>query len=254
MSVASANVLLPMLQKLERRADLDDADREAFLSVSCHLKSVEANVYIVREGDRPDRSCVIVSGFAFRHKLTESGDRQIVSIHIPGDFIDLDGSLLNIADHNIQTFTRCEIAFIPREAIHNLVLTHPRLGMAMWIDTLIDASIFREWVMNVGQRDARARIAHLLCEFAKRLEVAGLSERLGYQLPMTQEQIGKATGLTTVHVNRVLKQLANEGLIVRSKREVIIPDWERLRQVAGFNETYLHLDQVARGQKVDRAV
>ena len=112
---------------------------------------------------------------------------------------------------------------------------------------LIDGSIFREWVINVGRRDARSRISHLLCEFARRLEMAGLAEEYGYELPMTQEQLADATGLTPVHVNRVLMGLAREGLIERHKRHIGIPDWEALRQVAGFSEVYLHLDQVAGG-------
>jgi CRP-like cAMP-binding protein len=116
--------------------------------------------------------------------------------------------------------------------------------MSMWIDTLIDASIFREWVVNVGRRDARARIAHLLCEFARRLEVADLVHEYRYELPMTQEQIADSTGLTPVHVNRVLKALASEGLIERERRFVRIPDWEALRRAGGFSELYLHLDQV----------
>jgi CRP-like cAMP-binding protein len=99
--------------------------------------------------------------------------------------------------------------------------------------------------MNVGRRDARERISHLLCEFAKRLELAGLGGTSGYQLPMTQEQLADATGLTPVHVNRSLKVLEGDGLIVRDRRFVGIPDWERLRDVAGFSELYLHLDQAA---------
>ena len=113
------------------------------------------------------------------------------------------------------------------------------------MDSLVDSSIFREWVVNVGRRDARARIAHLLCEFARRLELAGLTNGEGYELPMTQEHLADATGLTPVHVNRTLKRLEKEGLVVRNRRHVGIPDWEQLRAVAGFSELYLHLDQVA---------
>jgi CRP-like cAMP-binding protein len=247
-------VLEAMLRTLERRAILDESDKAAFLQLPLRLQTLEANVYIVREGDRPDRSCVLVSGYAVRHKVTESGERQIVSVHIAGDFLDLEGALLNIADHNVQTLTRSDLAFIPRSAVRELIVSHPRVGMAMWVDTLIDSSIFREWVMNVGRRDGRARIAHLLCEFARRLDVAGFPIDGGYQLPMTQEQLADATGLTPVHVNRVLKALTSEGLIRRTKRIVTIPDWERLRSVAGFNETYLHLDQVARGMREDRSL
>jgi CRP-like cAMP-binding protein len=106
--------------------------------------------------------------------------------------------------------------------------------------------------LNVGRRDARSRMAHLLCEFARRLEAAGLAALSGYELPMTQEQLADATGLTSVHVNRVLKQLTQEGLIQRTRRAINIPDWDLLRSVAGFSETYLHLDQVARGRRPDR--
>jgi len=152
-----------------------------------------------------------------------------------------------VADHNVQALTGCELACIPREAIRELILSHPRVGMAMWLDTLVDGSIFREWVVNVGRRDARSRIAHLLCEFARRLEAAGLAAEYRYELPMTQEQLADATGLTPVHVNRILMTLSRDGLIERKRRIVGIPDWEALRRVAGFSETYLHLDQVPRG-------
>jgi len=246
--------LAPMLRKFERRAPLDDSDRQAFLDLPVRIASTEANIYLIREGDRPDRSCVLLSGYAIRHKVTEAGQRQIVSVHIPGDFLDLEGAFLNVADHNIQTLTRCDIGYLCRAAVRDLVLAHPRLGMAMWIDTLIDSSVFREWVVNVGRRDGRARIAHLLCEFARRLDVAGIAGDEGYHLPMTQEQIGDATGLTSVHVNRTLKALSAEGLVTRTKQLVSFPDWAALRDVAGFNETYLHLDQIARGIRSDRSL
>jgi len=252
MMTAPADMLSVMLRKLETRAALDDGDREALLALPCRLQTVEPAVYIVREGQELERSCLILSGFAFRHKVTIEGARPIVSVHIPGDFVDLEGALLDIADHNVQALTRCELAFIPRAAMRALILGHPRIALAMWVDTLIDSSIFREWVVNVGRRDARSRIAHLLCEFARRLEVAGLAEEYGYQLPMTQEQIADATGLTPVHVNRVLMALARDGLIERYKRHVRIPEWESLRRVAGFSEVYLHLDQAARAEAVQQ--
>ena len=234
-----------MLRRYELRAPLDDADRQALLSLPYDLRTIEATKYIVREGSSPNESCLIVTGFAFRHKGTVEGDRQILSLHIPGDFVDLEAALLNTADNNIQTLTRCELAFVPKAAIRDLIRNYPNVGLAMWVDTLVDSSVFREWVVNVGQRDAKARIAHILCEFARRLEIAGLGSTEGYELPMTQEQLADATGLTSVHVNRMLKNLKEEGLITRDKRHIGIPDWKKLRRVAGFNELYLHLDQVA---------
>lgn len=238
-------VLDRTVRKLARRAHLQEGDREAFAKLTFRRKIFEPGSYINREGTKAEESAVLLDGFAFRQKLTADGGRQIVSFHIPGDFIDLEGSLLTIADHNVQALTRCEIAAIPVREIISLIDTHPRLGRALWLDTLIDGSVYREWVMNVGRRPARQRLAHLLCEFAKRLEVAGMGSEQGYNLPMTQEQLADATGLTPVHVNRSLKALEADGLIVRERRFVRIPDWERLRDESGFNELYLHLDQVA---------
>jgi CRP-like cAMP-binding protein len=239
------DILERMIAKFARRAKLDPSDREALASLPYQLTRCEAGSYIVREGSSTEHCVLIASGLAFRHKLTVEGARQIVSIHIPGDFVDLDGALLKVADHNIQSLTRCEMATIPIDAILGLLRTHPSIAHAMWVDTLIDGSIFREWVMNVGRRDARQRLCHLFCEFALRLEVSGLGSKSGYELPMTQEQLADCTGLTPVHVNRTLNNLENEKLIRRHRRHVFIPDWERLRDEGGFNARYLHLDQAA---------
>lgn len=208
-------------------------------------RHVDPHRYIVREGERPPGCTILLSGLAYRQKLTIDGSRQILSVHIPGDFVDLEGSLLKVSDHNIQALTACDLAIIPKPALIELIDTHPRVARAMWIDTLIDASIFREWIVNVGRRDARSGLSHLLCEFARRLESVGMGRDGGYELPMTQEQLADALGLTPVHVNRVLKELEHEGLIEREKRFLRIPDWQRLRDVAGFNERYLHLEQMA---------
>jgi CRP-like cAMP-binding protein len=236
--------LAHMLRKFERRAPLEDGDRQALLDLPYRIRVVEAHRHIVREGMPANESCLILSGLAFRQKMTLEGSRQILSVHIAGDFVDLECSLLRIADHSVQALTRCEVAMVPVRAIEALIDEHPRIGRAMWVDTLIDASIFREWIVNVGQRDARSRLAHLFCEFARRLEVAGMGSDDGYELPMTQEQLADATGLTPVHVNRMLKAMELEGLIVRKRRFVRIPNWEQLRELAGFNELYLHLDQL----------
>ena len=238
-------ILDGMIRKFERRASLSDADREALLGLPFRMTRAEPGRYLVREGAVADHSILIISGLAYRHKISADGSRQIVSIHIPGDFVDLEGSLLKVADHNVQALTRCDLATVPLAALREVLLAHPQVAYAMWIDTLIDASIFREWIMNVGRRDARERLAHIFCEFALRLESAGMGSTTGYELPMTQEQLADATGLTAVHVNRTLKAMDAEGLIKRERRFILIPDWEKLRTVAGFSELYLHLDQVA---------
>jgi CRP-like cAMP-binding protein len=224
-------------------AFLNNEEREALLALPYTLKTIEAHHYIVREGDKPTQSCVMISGLSYRHKVTANGARQILSIHMSGDIVDLQNSLLGIADHNVQILTASQVAFIPREAIVELAFERPAIGKALWYDTLVDGSIFREWIANVGRRDARTRLAHLLCEYALRLEAAGLGSHREWELPMTQEQLADCTGLTPVHVNRMLKSLANEGLIRRTRRSVTINDWKSLAAAADFDSSYLHLPE-----------
>ncbi len=120
----------------------------------------------------------------------------------------------------------------------------------MWIDTLIDASVYREWVVNVGRRDAKRAMCHLLCEIGRRLEFAGLASGTNFELPMTQEHLADFLGITPVHVNRILRELDREGLIIRRERFVEVPDRAKLSKIAGFNDAYLHLDLLtAAGRK-----
>lgn len=231
-----------MVRRLERRSPLSEADRQALLRLPHTVRKLPAGGHVVRDGDTADYCCLLLSGFAYRYKISGGGGRQIISIHMAAEFVDLQNSFLRVADTSVQTLTEAEVAVIPHTAIQELALGNPAVARALWIDTLIDASIFREWVVNVGRRDSRARVAHLLCEFALRLEAAGLSRSHRYELPMTQEQLADAVGLTSVHVNRVLKQLGEEGLISRDRRTVTIEDWKRLREAGDFNERYLHHD------------
>ena len=237
------NTLMPMVTKLQMWTRLDDADRDAVLALPHRIRALRAHEFIVRDGDEPRHSCLILSGYAIRHKLTGSGGRQIMSIHMKGDIVDLQNSLLRSADHNVQTLNDVEAAFIPIAAIEEIAVGRPNLGKAMWNETLVDGAIFREWTLNIGRRDARTRMGHMLCEFALRLETVGLGEQCQYELPMTQEQLADALGLTSVHVNRTLKTLAAEGLIERTNRSVRIPDWKKLAEIADFDSRYLHLDQ-----------
>lgn len=234
-----------MIDRLRRRAPLDHDDCEAVRALPMRRRQYEPPAYIVREGAAPIQYCsFVVSGFALGQKLAANGGRQIVSLHVPGDFLDLQHLFLKRADHNVQALTRLETIEIEREALQDLALRRPAVGRTLWIDALVDASIFREWVLNVGRRDARQRIAHLLCEFTARMESAGMMEAgTMCELPMTQEQLGDATGLTSVHVNRTLKGLEADGLISREKRFVMIADWNRMRVVGDFSALYLHFDQ-----------
>lgn len=235
------SILDAMVRKLQQWRPLDAGDQDALRALPYRLIKLRPQEYIVREGDKPQNSCLMVSGFSFRHKVAGNGGRQIFSIHMKGDLADLQNSLLETADHNLQALTHVEAAMIPVEAIQDIAFTRPNVGRAMWYETLVDGSIFREWTLNVGRRDARTRAAHILCEFALRLEAAGLGERCDYELPMTQEQLADALGLTPVHTNRTLMGLGGDGLIERRHRSVKIVDWPGLMKVGDFDAAYLHL-------------
>ena len=238
------STLAPLVRKLEYWQKLDADDRAAILALPFTVRAVEANHYVVREFDRAEYSCLLLSGFAIRHKIVAGGLRQIVSIHMKGEMVDLQNSLLGFADHSVQMLTAGKVAMMPRAEVEGLALERPAVGRAMWIDTLVDASIFREWIANVGRRDARTRVAHLLCEFSLRLKVAGLGEQTSYEMPMSQEQLADATGLTSVHVNRTLKRLEADGLIERTTpRTIVIGEWRKLAEAGDFQSAYLHLHE-----------
>jgi CRP-like cAMP-binding protein len=243
-----------LLRNLELRSKLSDEDREAILALPYTLRTLEPSTYTVREADPPTTCCVLVSGFAYRQKLAGDGSRQIVSLHIPGDALDFQNLFLDVADHSVQMLTRAEVAMINRTDLQELARTRPGIAHAILVKILVEASIFREWVLNVGRREARIRMAHLLCEFAVRLEAEGLAEEYRYELPMTQEQLADALGLTPVHVNRTLKALEADGLITRNKRMVSFPDWRRMREAGDFNQRYLHLEPQMSGAVPARRV
>jgi len=236
------DTLAPMVRKLEQWRDLGANDRRAVLALPFTRRKLSAGQHIVWDGDRPQYTTLLLSGFAYRHKVAGNGGRQIMSIHMKGDILDLQNSLLGTADHNVQMLTSGEVALIPVAAIQDIAFDYPSVGRAMWYETLVDGSIFREWLLNVGRRDARTRISHLLCEFAMRLEIADLGNQAEYELPITQEQLADATSLTPVHVNRMLMALEADGLIKRDKRVISICDWKQLAKVADFQPRYLHPD------------
>lgn len=231
-----------LVQMLAARAKLSADDENAVRALPFTLKTVPRATYLMREGDAATSCSVLLRGFVYRHKMAASGARQIVSLHIPGEALDCQSLYLDWVDHNAQTLTQAEIAIIPMTALRGLIGERLVVAAAIIRHLLVEAAILREWVLNVGKRSARERLAHLLCEFALRLDRQGLSDGFGYELPMTQEQLGDALGLTGVHVNRSIRTLREEGLIEMRGRVISFPDTKRLREVADFSELYLHLN------------
>jgi CRP-like cAMP-binding protein len=230
----------PLFARWARRTPLTDGDRRAIIELPWTRKVLGREAYLVREGE-PTTSCtLLLQGFAFRQKLVSDGARQIISFHIPGEFLDVQNGLLEVADHNVQSLTRSVVVSVSKDALTDLMSARPNVRRSIWLDMLLDASIFREWVVNVGRRDARRRIAHLLCELVMRLQSSGQIDGPPYDFPITQEQMADATGLTAVHTNRTLQGLRKDGLIELQASKLTVLDWEGLTHAGDFTERYLH--------------
>ena len=235
----------PLIHKLESVLVLSEDEKDVLRKLSGTIKTVGPRQDLVREGDRPHECCLILEGFAYRYKLTEDGRRQIFSFHIPGDIPDLQSLHIDVMDHSLSSLTTCKALFISHETVRNLMQGCPRISDAFWRDTLIDAAVFREWILNLGRREAYGRMAHLLCEFYVRLKAVGLTNGDACDMPFTQAELADATGLSTVHVNRTLQDLRGEGLITLRAGSLSVLDWDRLREAGEFDPTYLHLRKEA---------
>lgn len=237
----NAGELELLARRLEFHARLDAEDRKALLALPFQLRTFDPSHYLVRDGEPPRTCAILLSGFAFRQKLTFEGARQIVSVHIPGEALDFQNIFLDVADHSVQTLTRAKVAIISRDQIRAIAQERPGIGHAILMYNLVEASISREWITNIGRRSARARLAHLLCEFAIRIDTLRLYDGAPYELPMSQEQLADALGLTPVHLNRTLGTLRKDGLVESNHRMISFPNWDALCEVSGFSARYLHL-------------
>jgi CRP-like cAMP-binding protein len=232
----------PLIRKLESIFSLDENERAALLNLPLQVMTLRADQDIVREGDRPSRSCALLEGFAATFKVTADGKRQITAFHIAGDIPDLQSLHLEVLDSSLSTLTPCKVGFIQHEALHDLCDRNPRIARALWRETLIDASIFREWTLNIGRREAYGRIAHILSELMARMDAVGLTKDHTCEMPITQGEFADATGLSNVHVNRVLQELRRDGLIVFKGSTLQVADRQKLHKAGEFDPTYLHLN------------
>jgi CRP-like cAMP-binding protein len=229
-----------LILKLRNNTNLDKDDIGAIKTLPMSVKKLPGRTSIVAEGDRPAHCCLMIDGFAIRSKTTDEGRRQILSIHIPGDIPDLQTLHLKVMDHDFRTLSPCTIGYIPHDALRTLTRARPMIAEALWRETLVDSSIFREWIVNVGRRPAAQRLAHLLLELRERLAVVGLADSSEYELPMTQSDLADALGLTSVHVNRVMQALRADGVLDMKKFTVKLGDAEKLMAIGDFNQLYLH--------------
>lgn len=231
-----------LIRKLENFAELTEEEKRALHEAAGPVRSYGSHEDLVREGEHSAGVSVIVSGFACRHKMLPDGRRQIIGYFLPGDMCDARVFILKKMDHTISTLAPSTVATLSRDAILEITSRYPRLTRAFWWNTLVEEAIGRQWLVSIGQRTALERIAHLFCEIYVRLQSVGLATPAGCELPVTQSELADTVALSTVHVNRTLKELRRVGLVSMSSKSLVIHDFTGLRSLAMFDPGYLHLE------------
>lgn len=229
--------------RLEAYTKLSQGDRARIDRVTSRaVREVSARRDFLREGETQRAMFVVLEGWGCRYKTLPDGRRQIVSFFLPGDIGDLNSCMLGEMDHSIGAITAMKVAEIAPDEFEALLSEHPRVTQALCWDGLVSLATQREWTLNVGQRSAYERIAHLLCELFIRLDMVGLTNGKSCEFPLTQVDLADATGLTAVHTNRTLQELRRDALIELQSKTLTIPDLERLKSAGLFNSNYLHLN------------
>lgn len=226
--------------RLSGYTPLNDTDVSLLHEACRNVRDVPAGYHLILEGDNPDPVFVMLDGWACGYKILPDGGRQILAFMLPGDFCDIHIAVLRAIDHNIVTITPSRVALIPRVQMEALVEAGPTITRAFWWSQLVDQSVLRAWIVSMGRRTAKERIAHLMCELYIRMRNIGLATDDRCEMPLTQIVIADAVGLTPVHVNRVLKSLRLEGVMQLSSGSLKIIDPVRLAEIAGFDGNYLH--------------
>jgi CRP-like cAMP-binding protein len=233
-------ILAALVRRLQTSSGISEEDLREVHELPITVREYPAERAVVRDGERATECCLIAEGFCVRSKTISDGRRQILSIHIPGEIPDLMSLFLHVMDHDLSTLTPCTLGFIKHETLQKLHRRRPNVAEMFWRDTLIDSAMFREWIVNVGQRPAPARLAHVMVELRERLKVIGRADGNRFDMPLTQEQIGEALGITAVHANRVIKQLRQDGIVDLHRGRVTVLDEGKFQELADFDNRYLH--------------
>jgi len=245
---AYGNALEKFLRRLLLRSALSDADQKAILSLPGEEVQTDAHRDIVRPGSVSTYSCLVVDGLVGRFDQLANGHRQTTALHIVGDFCDLHSLAVPETGWGIVSLTNTVVRLVPHDALRKLTDSSHDIAMAFWRDTVVDASILAKWNSALGRRDAKARLAHLLCEMGLRFEQAGIGKRCDFELAITQAQLSDVLGVTPVHLNRTMQALRQEGLLETSGSRFRLPNRMRLSQVAQFDDSYLLLHRSPPGE------
>jgi CRP-like cAMP-binding protein len=242
--VSSDALRAALLKRLQVSSGISEDDVSEILALPIAVKQYPAERAVIRDGERATECCLVADGFCVRSKTISDGKRQILSLHIPGEIPDLMSLFLHVMDHDLSTLTPCTLGFISHEALRKLHQRRPNVAEIFWRDTLIDASTLREWIVNVGQRAAPARLAHVMAELRARLKVIGRVDGNSFELPLTQEQIADALGITAVHANRVIRQLREDGIADLHRGRANVLNETKFQELSDFDGRYLHQSPV----------
>jgi CRP-like cAMP-binding protein len=229
-----------LLNKLAQHSPLESDDIKKIRHLPCSTQVLSSGQDFVRQGDFPRASAIVVEGLVARYHTLESGGRQYLSYHLPGDWPDAQALFLERMDHSVCAVGRAVVCAVPHNELIELFCERPTIAFAVWRQTLIDASIFREAITNNSSRDALTRLAHLFCELYFRAKQAGLVKANIYNLPLTQAQIGETLGMSLVSVNRNLQRLRKHAPADFKAGKLIVRDWEKLAALGEFDPQYLH--------------
>ena len=233
----------PLTMKLEQHVRFDSAERQRLEELlNAHpTERYARGKPILREGEKVNTIHIVTTGIAARSKTLESGARQIMALLVPGDICDLEVFVLPKMDHDVIAITETTCTVIPAKIIEALLTESTTITKALWWSTMTDSAVLREWIVNHGSRDSLERLAHLMCELLIRYRIVGATTDDSIPFPLTQEELADATGMTPVHVNRMIRQLREDGLIDLSAKVLTILDPQRLLKVAKYDSAYLHL-------------
>ena len=236
----------PFFSTVSVRDDLSPLERDAIRAAALEVRPFAAGEDIVRQGERPNVSTLVISGVTARYSTVEDGGRQITGLHIAGDFVDLHSFPLQHMDHSVTAITACEVVTFPHKGLMAITEAYPHLTRVLWLLTLLDGAVHRQWMVAKGRLTADEHMAHLFCEQFVRAQTAGLARAQRYWFPLTQVQLGDALGLSIVHTNRTLQRLRRTGALDWQDGTVEIFNWPLLRELGQFDPSYLHLEKLRR--------
>lgn len=232
----------PFARKLGAFVALSDAELDVLSAMHGRRHTFPAGRDMVHEGQVNGSAYLLASGWVCSYKTLPDGGRQIVDFQIPGDFLGLRSVLFRTADHNIEPVTRVEASEVQFSDLFDGFSQSPRLATAVLWAASRDEAMVVEHLVGIGRRNAQERTAHFLLELAARLTLVGLATPKGYDCPLSQYLLADALGLSAVHVNRVLREFRETGLLTFQKGRVEIHDLGGLVALADFDLAYLDHD------------